>query len=66
MSDSDSFYKKFKRSSKNKMIAGVCGGLAEYFEIDPRLVRLFFVIFILLNAISLFLYVAMWILFPAD
>lgn len=33
-------YKKLYRSTKNKMICGVCGGIAEYFNIDPTLVRL--------------------------
>ena len=36
--------KKLYRSEQNKMIAGVCGGVAEYFEIDPTLVRLGFVV----------------------
>ncbi len=35
--------KKLYRSEKDKMILGVCGGIAEYFEIDPTLVRLGFV-----------------------
>ena len=32
--------KKFYRSRKNRVIAGVCGGMAEYFDIDPIIVRL--------------------------
>ena len=32
--------KALYRSNKNKMVAGVCGGIAEYFDIDPTLVRL--------------------------
>lgn len=32
--------KKLYRSEKNKMIAGVCGGIGEYFNIDPTLIRL--------------------------
>ena len=32
--------KKLYRSHKNKMLAGVCGGLAEYFNIDPTIIRL--------------------------
>ena len=35
--------KRLYRSEKNRMIAGVCGGIAEYFNIDPTLVRLGFV-----------------------
>ena len=37
--------KQFYRSRDNKVIAGVCGGLAEYFNIDPVLVRIAFVLF---------------------
>ena len=39
--------KKLYRSESNRMIAGVCGGIAEYFDIDPTLVRLGFVLFCL-------------------
>jgi phage shock protein C len=35
--------KRLYRSRHDRMIAGVCGGLAEYFEIDPSIVRLLFV-----------------------
>lgn len=56
--------RKFYRSNENKMIAGVCGGIAEHFNIDSRLVRLLFVVFLLLNGVTLLLYVVMWILFP--
>jgi phage shock protein C len=37
-------YRKLYRSRKERMIAGVCGGLGEYFGIDPTLVRLLFVV----------------------
>lgn len=36
--------KKLERSDKNKQIAGVCGGLAEYFKVDPTLVRVGYVL----------------------
>ena len=36
--------RKLYRSRQEKMIAGVCGGLGEYFDIDPTLVRLLFVV----------------------
>ena len=32
--------KRLYRSRKDKMLAGICGGLAEYFDVDPSLVRL--------------------------
>ena len=36
--------KRLYRSNRNKMICGVCGGVAEYFNIDPTIVRLVFAI----------------------
>jgi len=36
-------YKKLYRSREDRMIAGVCGGLGEYFAVDPTLIRLLFV-----------------------
>lgn len=37
--------KKLYRSRSNRMICGVCGGIAEYFNLDPSIVRLLFVLF---------------------
>lgn len=42
--------KKLYRSKENRMICGVCGGIAEYFNIDPTIVRLVVVIAGLVNA----------------
>ena len=39
--------KKLKRSSSNKKIFGVCGGLGEYFDVDPTIIRLFAVLSVL-------------------
>ena len=56
--------KRLYRSKNDKMIAGVCGGLAEYFSIDPVIVRLIFVA-LLLGAGSGFLaYLVLWIAVP--
>jgi phage shock protein C len=41
--------KKLYRSSHDRMLAGVCGGLAEYFNIDPTVVRLLFVLLALVT-----------------
>jgi len=59
-------YKKLYRSRKEKIIAGVCGGLAEYFGIDPTWVRLFFVFFFLAFGSALVLYIILWILMPLE
>jgi phage shock protein C len=36
--------RKLKRSSDNKMLAGVCGGIAEYFSLDPTVVRIIYIV----------------------
>jgi phage shock protein C len=52
------------RRSTDKVIAGVCGGLAQYFGIDPAIVRLAFVVFALAGGASVLLYVVLWIAVP--
>jgi len=59
-------YKKLVRSTTNKKIAGVCGGLAQYFDIDPTVVRIIFLILLFLVGGGLLLYLIMWIVAPAD
>ena len=56
--------KQLLRSSNNRMIAGVCGGLAEYFDTDPVLIRILFVVFALAWGAAVLLYLAMWLLIP--
>jgi phage shock protein C len=52
------------RSATDKVIAGVCGGLAAYFKIDPVLVRVAFIVFAIAGGASLLLYVILWIAVP--
>lgn len=59
-------YKKLYRSRKDRMIAGVCGGLAEYFDIDPTWVRLIFILFFILGGSAFLVYIIMWIIVPLD
>lgn len=58
--------KKLYRSQSNKMLGGVCAGLADYLEIDPTLIRLIFVGVGLVSAIfpMLLFYVIAWIIIP--
>lgn len=42
--------RRLTRSSRHKMIAGVCGGLAEYFQLDPTAVRVAYVILSIISA----------------
>jgi len=42
--------RRLTRSNRNKMIAGVCGGLAEYLDMDPTVVRVLYVLVSILSA----------------
>jgi phage shock protein C len=54
--------KKFYRSRTDKVVAGVCGGLAEYFDIDSVLVRLLFVVLVLAAGGGVLAYIIFWII----
>jgi phage shock protein C len=56
--------RKLYRSNSDKMVAGVCAGLAEYVNIDPTVMRLIFVILLLLGGHGILLYIILWILMP--
>jgi len=58
--------KRLYRSESNKMIAGVCGGLADFFGFDATLVRLVFVIMALLGGHGLLVYLILWIITPKE
>ena len=56
--------KRLMRSTNERMFAGVAGGLAEYFSIDPTLVRLIFVILALAGGPGLLAYLILWLVMP--
>lgn len=56
--------KRLFRSRSERMVAGVCGGLAEYFNIDPTIVRVLFVAMSLLGGPGLILYIILAIVVP--
>ena len=55
-----------RRSRRNRMIAGVCGGLAEWLGWDPTLVRVLYVVVSILSAAfpGLLVYVVLWVVMP--
>lgn len=57
-------YKKLYRSNTDKMIGGVSGGIAEYFEIDPTIVRILFVLAVFFGGGGLIAYIILWIIVP--
>jgi phage shock protein PspC (stress-responsive transcriptional regulator) len=56
--------KKLHRVPGSKKIAGVCAGLGEYFDLDPLLFRLLFVISVFFGGVGLVVYVLLWIMVP--
>lgn len=58
--------KRLYRSEKDKKIAGVCGGLADYFDIDPVIPRVIFVALLIGAGSGLLLYLIMWFIIPTE
>ncbi len=58
--------KKLYRSRSDRKIAGVCGGIAEHFDIDPVVVRVIAVILLLCGSAGLLAYIVLWILVPEE
>ena len=58
--------KRLKRSRKDRMIAGVCGGIAEYFDVDPTIVRIVYVLVSIFSVAfpGILVYIIMWIIMP--
>jgi phage shock protein PspC (stress-responsive transcriptional regulator) len=56
--------RKLYRSQSDRKLAGVCGGLGEYFNIDANVIRILFVVFAVFGGAGLVIYLAMWILVP--
>jgi phage shock protein C len=54
------------RSPTNSKIAGVCGGLGEYLDIDPTLIRLVWLVLLFFAGTGLLAYVIAWILMPEE
>lgn len=60
--------KRLFRSKKESMLAGVCGGIAEYFGLDPTLVRIGYILLSVLSAAfpGLIVYLILWIVVPEE
>lgn len=56
--------KRLYLSETNKKIGGVCGGIGEYFNIDPTLIRLAWVILIFIGGTGLLAYLIAWAIIP--
>ncbi len=60
--------KTLYRSASNKIVAGVCAGLADYFNLDPTLVRVAYVLVSVLSAAfpGLLVYIILWVVMPPE
>lgn len=54
------------RSKTDSKIAGVCGGLGKYFDMDSNVWRIIFVMMLLLGSMGFWLYLACWIILPVE
>ena len=58
--------KRLYRSRTNKTLGGVCGGLGDYFSIDPILFRLAFILLVLLAGTGVLAYLILWLVVPEE
>lgn len=58
--------KKLHRSKKDKIFGGVAGGLGEYFDIDPTIIRLIFVLFFAFGGSGFLIYIILWLILPGS
>lgn len=58
--------KKLMRSSKDTVIGGVCGGLGDYFDVDPTIIRIIFVILAVWGGVGIILYLIALIVMPKE
>ena len=59
--------KKLYLSDTNKKIGGVCGGLGEYFDVDPTFVRVVFILIAILSfGVGVLAYILMWMIIPRE
>ncbi len=58
--------KRLYRSAKDKVLGGVCGGLAKYFNVDPVLIRVLWAISFFFGGAGLIAYLVAWIIMPEE
>ena len=58
--------RRLYRSRKNRKIAGVSAGLAEYLNVDPTVIRVLFIVFAVMGGAGALIYLAMWLVIPEE
>ena len=66
MSETDPVKKRLYRSRDERMIWGVCGGIAKYFEVDPTLIRLIAVLTLFFALTGILIYIILTIIIPLE
>lgn len=64
--DAEPERRRLYRSRTNRSIAGICGGLGEFFDADPTMIRLVTLLLILFGGISIWIYIILWIVIPEE
>ena len=59
-------YRRLLRSTTDRRIAGVCGGLAKYNNTDPTVVRILFLLSIIFGGFGIWAYLVVWLIAPED
>lgn len=58
--------KELHRSTKDRKLAGICGGIGEYFELDPTIIRVLFVVFSVFLGGGILAYIILWLVMPQE
>ena len=58
--------KRLYRSRNDKILAGICGGIGKYLDIDPIIIRLIFIVLLLTVGSGILIYLIAWILIPLE
>ena len=56
--------RRLYRSSESRQVAGLCGGLGEYLNTDPTVIRVLFIVLAVLGGAGALIYLAMWLIVP--
>ena len=58
--------KRLTRSRTERWVGGVCGGIGEYFNLDPTIIRILFVLLALIVGGGLLIYLILWLIIPQE
>ena len=59
-------YRRLTRSTTDRRIAGVCGGIAKYLNVDPTVVRILFLVALICGTVGFWAYLIVWIAAPEE